>query len=105
MVKSHTHGMEHHHFTDIAHNHAYSNYVFSFNPPSGELYAQSSLTGYTVGGGTYYTEGATGERYRYSGGAVSDQQSTPRTQTDSNNSAAVETRPTNFTVKIWKRTA
>ena len=98
--------MEHHHYTDIAHTHNYQSYNFGFNPPStGSYFANYVTTGYAQDGQVRVTEGVNGATARYSGGSISNDQSAPRTQTDSNNSIAVETRPTNFTVKIWKRTA
>lgn len=111
--------MEHHHIVDIHHGHTINDpgHVHSY----GRAYApghsathpgnnvffddnQDYNTSSAVTGITVNTEPAE-DRYKYSGGSVSDQQGTQRTSTDSNNISAVETRPTNFTVKIWKRTA
>ena len=120
--------MQHYHYTNIAHPHTVTdyghyhkmsldtegNYEIHRGDPTGSNY-NSVAYRYTTEAGLYYAGRAyTGvsvnplseaDGWKYSQGAVSDGSSTPRTKTDSNNTSATETRPTNFTVKIWKRTA
>ena len=126
LVKSHTHGMQHHHVSNIDHSHTITDpghahsQLFSgqnrgipgFTPaPSGggdyvnisggspyygELVIQRNVTGISVN-----PLGA----YGVASGNALNSQGTEIFNTDSNNPSAIETRPTNFTVKIWKRIA
>lgn len=131
MVKSHTHGMQHYHITDIQHTHGITdpghehnvnpdgniNFPIIWNNSSGSPFVQtngyvnqgSSVTGNLL----YATKRATGitintlteqEKRKMSEGSITSQ-GVGRTQTDSNNINANENRSENFTVKIWKRTA
>ena len=124
-TKSHTHNMEHVHITNIDHTHEINdpghrhaqlftghNYGISGFTPSpsgggdyvnisggapyyGALEIQANVTGITVKGlGPYGVS---------SGGPLSG--GIAITDTGSNDIYANETRPTNFTIKIWKRTA
>lgn len=118
MVKSHTHGMQHYHYTNINHGHGITDpghtHGFSrFWDGAGE---QKSLHTQLSGYGGYdggFIENArtgisvndTGDLQKFSSGALANDQWAGRTQTDSNNQLATEIRPTNFTVKIWKRIA
>lgn len=108
--------MEHHHWTDINHTHSITDNGHDHNvwTDVGVASGTSSLQVLPYGyGGTASSIGrsTTGiiingcNERKYSDGSVSDTNSTPRTSTDSNDLSATETRPTNFTVKIWKRTA
>ena len=118
MVKSHTHGMQHYHVTDIQHTHGINDpghthsYYVATN--SGGAYAAPGDMGFYYENYPGTTEGATtgisikyladNEKLKTSGGSITAQ-GAQRTSTDSNNTNNNENRPKNYTVKIWKRTA
>jgi hypothetical protein len=123
LIKSHTHGMQHYHYTNISHGHEINDpghkhdmygpsYDGTATLPSswsdgvgiqnyGSLGIGVSATGITVKPFPY------ADAWMASSGSLQNTNWpwTERLQTDSNNTSATETRPTNFTVKIWKRTA
>lgn len=119
MVKSHTHGMEHYHYTNITHEHNYHNNMMHVNMTmnmytgAGDASHLLSVPGvygsiyevYNMGDLYGYSEVVVDkyEGSKYSGGSISNEQSTPRTLTDSNNSSAFENRPKNYTIRIWRR--
>lgn len=122
MVKSHTHGMQHYHYTDLAHGHTvndpghYHNTPLQiFNNPNGALVRDGCALGINGDGigqnNNYSSRDATGitvndlsTTNRWSSGAY-ENAVTQRLSTDSNDTNAIENRPINYTVKIWKRTA
>ena len=119
MVRNHDHGMEHHHIVDIHHGHTINDpgHAHSYdkgyapghsaNHPGNNVFYDADQpydTSKVATGITVNSEPAT-DRYKYSGGSVSDQQGTLRVKTDGNDNYGIENRPSNFTVKIWKRIA
>ena len=123
-IPQHTHGMEHHHYTDIAHGHtAYDkghvHSPFAIASYGGETsggsawafnatpYAPISALGQTTGSGNAdIVVNPLGETFKYSSGSISDINWTARTQTDAYGSAnptAISLMPTYVGVYTGKR--
>lgn len=107
MVKSHTHDMQHYHNTDITHSHGVTMYksypnlgAYGYGASSGTSiiclfnYGDEQFINIKDGGGT-----------KSSGNSLAIGTGTTKTNTESNDNNAIENRPKNYTVKIWKRTA
>ena len=124
LIKSHTHGMQHYHLIDISHGHTASDSGHTHDFAGGgqvqdsDQYADMEknyhYTGSNAPNWGWHKAVLTGHANitvadfsgnKWSSGSCADYTGASKTETDSNNSSAVETRPTNFTVKIWKRTA
>ena len=121
MVKSHAHYMDHKHYTDIMHGHTVTDGGHSHYCPNQVFGAaantyQSGAGGLWVQAGDYRTQesGANvsvndldaNQRYRLSTESRYIQDPNVNRQfTESNDASAIENRPKNYTVKIWKRTA
>ena len=122
LVKSHTHYMDHKHYTDIMHRHGITDpghkhdlygplYDGNADVPTywssgvgishhGSWGVGPSATGITV------NNIAENERWRLSTESrFIGNETVNRQYTDSNDTNAIENRPNNYTVKIWKRTA
>lgn len=123
LVKSHKHGMQHYHYTNIAHGHEISDsghlhamprFVEGSDPvPSEQKTADNNNT--STYGNAYQQNtfrSTTGVRVvdlpetnKFSSGALANNQWAGRTETDSNDNNAQENRPSNFTARLWKRIA
>lgn len=116
--------MQHYHLTDISHGHTASDSGHTHDFAGGgqvqdsDQYADMEknyhYTGSNAPNWGWHKAVLTGHANitvadfsgsKWSGGSCVDATGTAKYQTDSNNPSATETRPTNFTVKIWKRTA
>lgn len=123
MVKSHAHYMDHKHYTDIYHGHNYDdpghNHGLSvFKNVVNNGVDSGILPVYNDGQGASlrYPIGPSGigitiqhgpsDRNRLSTEArYIGNEGVNRQYTESNDNNAIENRPKNYTVKIWKRTA
>lgn len=122
MVKSHVHYMDHKHFTNINHGHTINDpghrhtvWTSSYSGDATCIPQQTNGVGLDYNGGKYgnmsssgtgITVNGTGDDWRLSTESryINDT-NVNRQNTESNDTNAIENRPKNYTVKIWKRTA
>ena len=122
MVKSHSHYMDHKHYTDIMHGHGISDpgHIHGLARLVEGAGLQTSLNTQLSNFGIYENRGvvenhttgisvnAIGENERWRLSTESryiGNEDVNRQYTESNDANAIENRPKNYTVKIWKRTA
>ena len=120
MVKSHVHYMDHKHYTDIMHAHSIydpghaHNYTHAYG--GSPYFAASGDAGFYWASDTYESSKSTtgivvnsiseNEKWRLSTESrYIGNESVNRQNTESNDTNAIENRPKNFTIKVWKRTA
>ena len=124
MVKSHVHYMDHKHWTDIMHSHGitdpgHAHGLEVFRNVANNTVFSGILSVYNAGdsaslrypiqvSGTGITVKAIEETERWRLSTESryiGNEGVNRQYTESNDANAIENRPKNYTVKIWKRTA
>lgn len=122
MVKSHIHGMQHYHYTNINHGHTINDpghghsIGFYYYSDAGSSVIINSIPGVANSGletkfsnvdnkTTGISVNGTGDDHKLSSGALANAQWAGRTETDSNDNNAQENRPSNFTARLWKRIA